>query len=110
MTDDPATVLDVALDKLDFDEIRVRLAAQCLFSVTSELAMELTPSTDRWLVDRWQEATAEGVDLLTNFPDVTIGGARDIRAAAERAGKGSRLLPQELRRDRTVSRRCCREI
>jgi len=96
MTDDQATVLDVALDKLDFDEIRVRLAAQCLFSVTSELAMELTPSTDRWLVDRWQEATAEGVDLLTNFPDVTIGGARDIRAAAERAGKGSRLLPQEL--------------
>jgi DNA mismatch repair protein MutS2 len=60
------------------------------------MAMELMPSTDRWLVDRWQEATSEGVDLLTNFPDITIGGARDIRAAAERAGKGSRLLPQEL--------------
>ena len=96
MIDESTTALDAALDKLDFDEVRVRLTAQCLFSVTSELAMELTPSTDRWLVDRWQEATAEGVDLLTNFPDITIGGARDIRSAAERAGKGSRLLPQEL--------------
>lgn len=96
MMDEQTAPLDVALDKLDFDEVRARLAAQCLFSVTSELALALAPSTDRWLVDRWQEATAEGVDLLTNFPDITIGGARDIRASAERAGKGSRLLPQEL--------------
>jgi DNA mismatch repair protein MutS2 len=90
------TALDLALEKLEFDEIRDRLGAQCLFSVTAELALELQPSTDRWQVDRWLEATAEGVDLLTNFPDMTIGGARDIRAGAERAGKGSRLLPQEL--------------
>jgi len=93
---EPSDPLQLALDKLEFDEIRIRLAAQCQFSVTAEIALALEPSTDRWLVDRWLEATAEGVDLLTNFPDITIGGARDIRSAAERAGKGSRLLPQEL--------------
>ncbi len=96
MQDDFDSALTPALEKLDFDEIRSRLAAQCLFSVTEEYALDLEPSTDRWLVDRWLEATAEGVDLLTNFPDITIGGARDIRSGAERAGKGSRLLPQEL--------------
>lgn len=94
--DDHNHVLRLALDKLEFEEIRIRLGAQCQFSVTTEFALSLEPSTDRWLVDRWIEATAEGVDLLTNFPDITIGGARDIRAAAERSGKGSRLLPQEL--------------
>lgn len=94
--DDENTSLELALEKLDFEEIRSRLISQCLVTVAAELAAELVPSTDRWLVDRWQEATAEGVDLLTNFPDITIGGARDIRAAAERAGKGSRLLPLEL--------------
>lgn len=96
MSEEQSHALELALDKLDFEEIRIRLAAQCLFSVTTEMAIALEPSTDRWLVDRWIEATAEGVDLLTNFPDITIGGARDIRSAAERAGKGSRLLPQEL--------------
>lgn len=96
MMDQQPDRLKLALDKLEFDEIRSRLAAQCQFGVTAELALLLDPSTDRWLVDRWLEATAEGVDILTNFPDLTIGGARDIRSAAERAGKGSRLLPQEL--------------
>lgn len=93
---EPTRALDLALEKLEFDEIRIRLAAQCQFAVTSEIVSSLEPSTDRWLVDRWLEATAEGVDLLTNFPDISIGGARDVRSAAERAGKGSRLLPQEL--------------
>lgn len=96
MNDEHTSELALALDKLEFDEIRARLVAQCLFSVTAETALALAPSTDRWLVDRWLEATAEGVDLLTNFPDITIGGSRDIRSGAERAGKGSRLLPQEL--------------
>lgn len=96
MTSDSTETLDFALEKLEFDEIRARLVGQCQFTVSAESALALEPSTDRWLVDRWLEATAEGVDLLTSFPDITIGGARDIRSAAERAGKGSRLLPQEL--------------
>lgn len=96
MHDESASDMNLALEKLEFDAVRSRLVAQCLFSVSAEFALALEPSTDRWLVDRWLEATAEGVDLLTNFPDISIGGARDIRPGAERAGKGSRLLPQEL--------------
>src|SRR5215218_2015453 len=96
MQDDAESKLTHALEKLDFDEVRALLVSQCLFSVSAELAVSLEPSSDRWLVDRWLEATAEGVDLLANFPDIAMGGARDIRSAAERAGKGSQLLPQEL--------------
>ncbi len=96
MYDTPDLEVTQALEKLEFDEIRARLVGQCVFPVAAEAALELEPSTDRWLVDRWLEATAEGVDLLTNFPDITIGGAKDIRSSAERAGKGSRLLSQEL--------------
>lgn len=96
MTDLATTELSLALEKLEYGSIKDRLAAECLFGVSAELSAALEPSPDRWLVDRWLEATAEGVDLLANFPDITIGGARDIRSGAERAGKGSRLLPQEL--------------
>ncbi|MEZ4507756.1 MAG: hypothetical protein R2848_18330 [Thermomicrobiales bacterium] len=40
------------------------------------------------LVDRWLEATAKGVDLLTNFPDISIGGARDIRSGSRARREG----------------------
>lgn len=88
--------LSAALEKLEFDAIRQRLVGECQFGPAAELARTLAPATDRWLVDRWLEGTAEGVDLFSNFPDVALGSPRDIRQVAERAGKGSRLLPAEL--------------
>src|SRR6185312_4053038 len=42
------------------------------------------------------EVTAEAVDLLTEFPEVSIGGAKDVRSHVERAAKGGRLQPADL--------------
>ena len=72
------------------------LAQQCRFSVAAEKARELGPSGDVPTVAYLLEVTAEAVDLLTEFPDVTIGGARDVRNLVQRAAKGARLQPAEL--------------
>jgi DNA mismatch repair protein MutS2 len=84
------------LAKLEFPEILERLAARCRFSVAAERARELGPSGDAATVRYLLDVTAEAVDLLTEFPDVTIGGARDVRGLVERAARGSRLQPAEL--------------
>lgn len=84
------------LAKLEFPEILQRLAAHCRFNVAAERALELGPSGERSAVVYLLEVTAEAVDLLTTFPDITIGGARDVRALVERATKGARLQPLDL--------------
>lgn len=82
--------------KLELPAVLDRLAARCHFSVAAELALELAPSDDVDDVRNRLDLTAEAVELLTNFPDFSIGGARDIREIAERAQKGGRLTPPEL--------------
>jgi DNA mismatch repair protein MutS2 len=84
------------LAKLEYPAILDRLGHQCRFSVAAEKARELGPSGDRPTVAYLLEVTAEAVDLLTEFPDVTIGGARDVRNLVQRAAKGARLQPAEL--------------
>ncbi|HEU0115789.1 MAG TPA: endonuclease MutS2, partial [Thermomicrobiales bacterium] len=87
---------EAVLAKLEFPEVLRRLAAQCRFGVAAERALELGPSADPATVAYLLDVTAEAVDLMTNFPDVSIGGARDVRALAARAEKGGRLQPTEL--------------
>ena len=62
----------------------------CRFSVAAEKARELGPSGDAPTVAYLLDVTAEAVDLLTEFPDVTIGGARDVRESGAAGGEGSR--------------------
>ena len=87
---------DSVLAKLEFPAILDRLAARCRFGVAAERARELGPSGDPDQVAYLLGVTAEAVDLLTAFPDVSIGGARDIRDFVARAAKGGRLMPSEL--------------
>ena len=87
---------DHLLAKLEFFEVLQRLSRECQFSVAAERALALRPDDERSLVARSLDVTAEAVDLLTTFPEVGIGGARDVRSQAERAEKGARLQPHEL--------------
>jgi DNA mismatch repair protein MutS2 len=89
-------VHEQVLAKLEFPEVLERLAQQCRFGVAAERARELGPSGEASTVTYLLEVTAEAVDLLTDFPDVTIGGVRDVRETAERAAKGVRLQPTDL--------------
>ena len=84
------------LAKLEYPAILEHLARECRFTVAAEKARELGPSGDGAMVAYLLDVTAEAVDLLTEFPDVTIGGARDVRDLVQRAAKGARLQPSEL--------------
>ena len=87
---------DAVLAKLEFPAVLAMLAARCRFGLAAERARESGPSADPTQVRSLLDVTAEAVDLLTAFPAVTIGGARDVRALVERAAKGARLQPPEL--------------
>ncbi|MDQ3780542.1 MAG: endonuclease MutS2, partial [Chloroflexota bacterium] len=87
---------DSILAKLEFPEVMSRLAALCRFDLAATRAREIGPSADADTVTVLLDVTAETVDLLTTFPEVSIGGARDIRALATRADKGGRLQPGDL--------------
>jgi DNA mismatch repair protein MutS2 len=89
-------VHEQVLAKLEFGEILERLARHCRFSVAQERARELGPSGNEATVAYLLEVTAEAVDLLTEFPEVSIGGAKDVRSLVERAAKGGRLQPADL--------------
>ena len=88
----PAHTLDV----LEFPEIRRRVAALTGFSRGRERALELTPSTQRAVVEAGLEETAQARQLLAIRPTFTVGGAHDLRQTAELAARGYRLDPQAL--------------
>ncbi|CAA9544982.1 MAG: Recombination inhibitory protein MutS2 [uncultured Thermomicrobiales bacterium] len=87
---------DAVLAKLELPAVLDRLAARCRFTVAAERARELGPSGDPDHVAYLLGVTAEAVDIQTNFPEVTIGGARDIRELVRRAARGGRLMPTDL--------------
>ena len=84
------------LEKLEFNEILRRLATHCSYSVAAARALEIGPSRDRKIVRYLLDVTAEAAHFRTQFPEFTIGGARDIRDELEKAEKGGRLMPHEL--------------
>jgi DNA mismatch repair protein MutS2 len=85
-----------ATAKLELGEILNQLAAQCRYSVAMQRAREIGPSGDPQQVKYLLDVTAEAVQLGVQFPDLSIGGARDIRDFVNRAEKGFRLQSAEL--------------
>src|SRR5262245_14729899 len=79
------------LDTLEFPKIRERLARHTAFSASRELALALTPSTDAFEIRRRLRLTSEARQLLDERPDASVGGTRDIRAAARLAQHGGVL-------------------
>jgi DNA mismatch repair protein MutS2 len=84
------------LAKLEFGEILRRLSTHCNYSVAAVRAREIGPSRDRKIVRYLLDVTAEAADFWVQFPEFTVGGARDIRSEVEKADKGGRLMPNEL--------------
>ena len=84
-------ISEQTLDTLEFPKIRERLARHTAFSASRDLALRLLPSTDAHVVRRQLRLTSEARRLLDERPDASIGGARDIRAAAGLARRGGVL-------------------
>ncbi|HET6380926.1 MAG TPA: endonuclease MutS2, partial [candidate division Zixibacteria bacterium] len=88
---DPGT-----LRALEFAAVVEQLAALTAFAPSRELAEATLPMADATHVALLQEQTDEAARLLEDQAQATIGGARDIRPALERARRGGRLTATDL--------------
>lgn len=84
------------LHTLEFPKILERLAGYCAFAVSAEKSRSLRPAAELEEARRRQDVTAEAVRLLVTHPDLTIGGARDVRGAVDLARRGGSLTPSDL--------------
>ena len=80
-----------SLHILEFPKILERVAQYASFSAGVSQVLALAPSADPAEARRRQQETSEARQLLGVKTDVTIGGARDVRAAAQLAARGGVL-------------------
>ncbi|MCI0521138.1 MAG: endonuclease MutS2 [Chloroflexi bacterium] len=85
-----------ALHTLEYPKILERLASYCAFAVSAGKVLALQPAASLEEALARQAETSEALLLLTTHPDLTIGGARDIRAALDLANHGGVLTPGDL--------------
>jgi DNA mismatch repair protein MutS2 len=83
------------LHVLEFPKILERLKAFCDFSASMELARALEPTDSHDLALARLAETSEARKLFS-VQDIGIGGAHDIRPAADLAARGGVLDPQQL--------------
>ncbi len=83
------------LQVLEYDKILARLAGFCDFSASMELALALQPNSNFGEARRLLDETSEA-RLLFSTHDLNIGGAHDIRPAADLAARGGVLEPQQF--------------
>ncbi len=84
------------LSTLEFDKVLARLAGHTAFSAGRALALALRPSSDYAEVVRRQRITAEARRLLEMQPNLTLGGAHDVRPQVQKAALAGVLEPAEL--------------
>lgn len=89
-------IAEHTLETLEFPRVRERLAQYTAFSASRELALTLEPATERDAVEGRLNLTSEARRLLDEQPDLTIGGARDVREAAQHARRGGMLESSTL--------------
>jgi DNA mismatch repair protein MutS2 len=91
-----ATISEKALRTLEFPKVLERLANHTSFSLGRERAQALQPATDVETVRALLAQTDEGLRVLDEGVEMSLGGARDIRAAVRRAERGGVLDPEQL--------------
>ena len=84
------------LHTLEYHKILEHLAGYTAFLPSAERARAIRPSRDLAEARRRQIETSEAISLLTAHTDLTIGGARDVRALVDLAAHAGVLVPQEL--------------
>jgi DNA mismatch repair protein MutS2 len=88
---DPGT-----LRALEFAALVEQLAGLTAFAPSHELAEATLPVADAAHVALLHDQTDEAARLLSEQSQATIGGARDVRQALQRARRGGRLTPVDL--------------
>jgi DNA mismatch repair protein MutS2 len=85
-----------SLHLLELPKVLARLETYAAFSASKELARALAPSADVELARRALSGTSEARRVLELRPDLSVGGAHDVRAVSGRAARGAVLEPSEL--------------
>ena len=81
---------------LEFNKILERLSTYTAFSASAALVRALRPTNDYALAQERQARTSEARRLLSEFPEMSIGGARDVRAQVDLALHDGVLSTHEL--------------
>jgi len=84
------------LSTLEFPKILERLARYTAFAPGKELALALGPTDVPAEARHRQAETTEARWLLSVRPDLSLGGARDLRAPLQQALLGAALIPHDL--------------
>jgi DNA mismatch repair protein MutS2 len=84
------------LSVLEYPKILERLKTFCDFSASMELARSLEPTDSYDLALARLSETSEARRLFSTNDNIGIGGAHDIRPAADLAARGGVLDPQQL--------------
>jgi DNA mismatch repair protein MutS2 len=84
------------LHTLEYPKILERLATYTAFAASAEKARSLQPTRDIEEVRQRLAETSEAVQLMVTHADLTIGGARDVRAPVDLANHGGVLMPNDL--------------
>ncbi|MCD6356179.1 MAG: endonuclease MutS2 [Anaerolineaceae bacterium] len=85
-----------SLQTLEFPKIIDQLTRFTAFSASADLARGLRPTDDPTRAIKRQARTSEAVRLLSEYAEVSIGGARDVRPQVRLASRGGVLDPEEL--------------
>jgi DNA mismatch repair protein MutS2 len=85
-----------SLEILEFPRVREILAGFTSFSAAKELSLNLTPSTDTWLVTLYLNQAKEAIEFLNTEPGFSAGEIKDIREQVRMASKGKVLDPEVL--------------
>lgn len=83
------------LSVLEYPKILERLAGNCGFSASAELARQLQPSVKLEEIQRLLAETSEARLLITTS-DASIGGAHDVRPAAVLSKRGGVIEPTDM--------------
>jgi DNA mismatch repair protein MutS2 len=84
------------LEALELPKVLAGLAARAAFSASRDLALSLSPTADLAEARRRQAETGEARRLLELRPELSIGGARDVRPRVGAAARGAVLEPGDL--------------
>lgn len=81
---------------LELNKILDQLARFTSFSLGAELVTALAPTDDLAQAREWQAETTEARKLLDVKTEISMGGARDVRAPVMQATRGITLEPMTL--------------
>src|SRR5262245_59103221 len=84
------------LELLELPAVLARLAAATASEPGAALAAAVIPSPDPAAVELLQQQTAEAIALLDEAGEPELGGAADVRDAADHAERGGALDPAAL--------------